>query len=112
MCGIAGIVSKVGGAVERGAVHAMCEAVAHRGPDGAGIFAEDGVALGHRRLAIIDLTEDGHQPMSYLDGELILTFNGEIYNYLELKVELERAGHRFRSRTDSEVILAAYAQWG
>lgn len=90
--------------------------VAHRGPDGAGwnVF-ETGcgpLALGHRRLAIIDLSEAGHQPMAYDEGRFWLVFNGEIYNYLELRRELEAAGRHFHTATDSEVLVAAYAQWG
>ena len=90
--------------------------VKHRGPDGEGWEVFDTkcgpLALGHRRLAIIDLTDAGHQPMSYEDGQYWLVFNGEIYNYLELRRELELLGRVFRTHTDSEVLLAAYAQWG
>ncbi len=90
--------------------------VAHRGPDGAGwnVFETKcgPLALGHRRLAIIDLSEAGHQPMAYDEGRIWLVFNGEIYNYLELRRELEAAGRQFRTATDSEVLVAAYAQWG
>lgn len=93
---------------------AMTTALAHRGPDDSGFWeSSDGsVALGHRRLSIIDLSPLGRNPMSWDGGRLQITFNGEIYNYLELRGELERAGHRFRSQTDTEVILAAYDQWG
>ena len=118
MCGIAGIFEKTAPRADEAAIRAMTDAVAHRGPDGSGTFLHGRLALGHRRLAIIDLGESGHQPMHYGDGALTghgaltLVFNGEIYNYLELKSELERAGYAFRSRTDSEVILAAYARWG
>ena len=106
----------------------MIDAVAHRGPDGSGTtflsLVADGmkeissptpdgwtVALGHRRLSIIDLSDAGRQPMSYR-GRLWITFNGEIYNYVELRRELEQIGAEFRSHTDTEVILAAYEQWG
>jgi asparagine synthase (glutamine-hydrolysing) len=114
MCGINGIVSvRPGGAPpERSALAAMNAAIAHRGPDGDGEHIEPGVALGHRRLAIIDLSDAGHQPMFSADGELVLTFNGEIYNYLELIPELAARGRVMRSRSDSEVILHAYAEWG
>jgi asparagine synthase (glutamine-hydrolysing) len=95
---------------------ANIEVVSHRGPDGEGwrVFAtaRGPLALGHRRLAIIDLSESGHQPMSYDDGRYWLVFNGEIYNYLELRRTLETAGRTFRTESDSEVLLAAYAHWG
>ncbi len=88
--------------------------MSHRGPDDAGEYwSEDGrVGFGHRRLSIIDLSATGHQPMQTPDGQLCITFNGEIYNHLELRRELEARGHNFRSSSDTEVILAAYRQWG
>jgi asparagine synthase (glutamine-hydrolysing) len=117
MCGINGIVLRspgpqpgweaLGAELTR-----MNAALGHRGPDGCGIYVGDGVGLGHRRLAILDLTEAGAQPMFNADRSLVLVFNGEIYNYLELMPELRAAGYEFRSRTDSEVILHAYAEWG
>jgi asparagine synthase (glutamine-hydrolysing) len=117
MCGINGIVVTIprrdrvrealGGDLAR-----MNAAVAHRGPDGCGVYVDDGIGLGHRRLAILDLTDAGAQPMFNADRSLVLVFNGEIYNYLELIPELRAAGYEFRSRTDSEVILHAYAEWG
>ena len=93
---------------------AFTHSLAHRGPDGFGIehFPEARLWLGHRRLAIIDLSERARQPMSYADGRYWLTYNGEVYNYRELREELRGLGHRFASDSDSEVILAAYAQWG
>ena len=90
----------------------MTEIQAHRGPDDAGTWAEEGVGLGHRRLSIIDLSSAGHQPMASADGRWIITYNGEIYNYIELRRELEQLGHEFRSQTDTEVILKAYEAWG
>src|SRR5262249_34991584 len=84
----------------------------HRGPDGDGTFAAPGVALGFRRLAIIDPTPAGDQPFASEDGRLQLIHNGEVYNYRELRAELEAKGHRFRSATDTEVILAAFREWG
>jgi asparagine synthase (glutamine-hydrolysing) len=93
---------------------AFTHSLAHRGPDGFGIehFPEARLWLGHRRLAILDLSERARQPMSYAEGRYWLTYNGEVYNYLELREELRGLGHRFVSGSDSEVILAAYAQWG
>jgi asparagine synthase (glutamine-hydrolysing) len=93
-------------------IRSMTDAVAHRGPDGEGHYVEGPLALGHRRLAILDLSDDGRQPMHSSDGRFVIVFNGEIYNYIELARELAGLGHRFHSRTDTEVILAAYAQWG
>lgn len=90
----------------------MNSAIAHRGPDGDGVYVADGVALGHRRLAILDLSAEGNQPMFNEDSSLVLVFNGEIYNYLELIPELKARGHIFRSHSDSEVILHAYEEWG
>lgn len=111
MCGIAGIVSQLGGLTEL-QVQPMIDAQQHRGPDAAGVWADAHCALGHRRLAIIDLSEAGRQPMANEDGNLQITFNGEIYNYQALRAELETLGYRFRTRTDTETILHAYEQWG
>nr|AFK79150.1 asparagine synthase [uncultured bacterium F39-01] len=110
MCGIAGIVNYP----DREAIVRMTSVQAHRGPDdhGVQIFPEERIALGHRRLSIIDLTAGGHQPMSNDDGSIWLTFNGEIYNYLELRASLEKMGHRFKSRSDTEVLLRMYEQYG
>ncbi len=90
----------------------MTDAVIHRGPDGEGYFSEGSLGLGHRRLAIIDPTPAGHQPMHTEDGRFVLSYNGEVYNFQELRGQLEALGHRFRSRTDTEVVLNALAQWG
>ena len=86
--------------------------LAHRGPDGEGTYQAEGVFLGHRRLAILDLSERGKQPMSYAEGRYWITFNGEIYNFLELKKELAKKGYVFESESDTELILAAYIEWG
>src|SRR3954452_19664571 len=114
MCGINGIVSGASGVAPamREQVVAMNRALSHRGPDDEGEFVDDGIALGHRRLSIIDLSDAERQPMFNEDGSLVLVFNGEIYNYIELIAELQALGHIFRSRSDSEVILHAYEQWG
>lgn len=90
----------------------MCDFMRHRGPDGHGVWADGPVGFGHLRLSIIDLSPAGAQPMASVDGRLMLTFNGEIYNFQELRRELEARGHAFRSHTDSEVILAAYREYG
>lgn len=111
MCGIAGILRFDGAPPDRAALTRMGEAIVHRGPDDAGLELLGPLGLVHRRLSIIDLSPLGRQPMSYR-GRYWLSYNGEIYNYLELRRDLEALGHAFRSRTDSEVLLAAYAQWG
>lgn len=112
MCGIAGILNLSGAAVSPPVLQAMTDAIAHRGPDGEGHWIDGPIGLGHRRLAIIDLSPLGHQPMQSYSGRYILSYNGEIYNFRELRADLERLGHGFRSQTDSEVILTALEQWG
>lgn len=112
MCGIAGIFNLNGEPVSPVILRSMTDAIAHRGPDGEGFFVDSFVGLGHRRLAIIDLTSAGHQPMSTEDGRYTLTYNGEVYNFQELRIRLESKGHTFHSRTDSEVVLHAFAEWG
>lgn len=112
MCGIAGIIRLDGGPVELDAIKRMTDLVAHRGPNGEGHFTEGSVALGHRRLSVLDLSDHGAQPMSDADGRYVIVFNGEIYNYIELRQELRGFGHDFRTETDTEVILAAYRHWG
>jgi len=110
MCGIAGVL----GHCEAGIIARMVSALAHRGPDDEGVYldATGHAALGHRRLSIIDLSPGGHQPMSYAEGRFWVVFNGEIYNYRELRKELGESGLPFRSNSDTEVLLAAYARWG
>ncbi|HEX8919846.1 MAG TPA: asparagine synthase (glutamine-hydrolyzing) [Pyrinomonadaceae bacterium] len=115
MCGIAGIISSA----PEARIRPMLDSIEHRGRDDEGVWTsleidDEGrrACLGHRRLSIIDTSSAGHQPMLSLDGRFVLTFNGEIYNYLELKPELEALGHRFRTETDTEVLLAAFAEWG
>ena len=113
MCGICGIVCLDGEeTVSEGLLREMTAAQRHRGPDDEGYLSEPGVGLGFCRLAIIDLTSAGHQPMTNEDGTVWLIFNGEIYNFQELLPALEQAGHHFRSRSDSEVIIHAYEEWG
>lgn len=111
MCGITGILNLNGHDVESWALQRMTDAIAHRGPDGEGLFIENGVGLGHRRLAIIDLSDAGHQPMESADGRFVISYNGEIYNYRELRAELQTLGYRFHSRTDTEVVLYGFAHW-
>ncbi len=112
MCGIAGLIHLDGAPVSPAVLRAMSDAIRHRGPDGEGQWIEDEVGFGHRRLAIIDLTPAGQQPMVSDDRRYVLNYNGEVYNFRELRAELEALGHAFRSRTDSEVVLNALAQWG
>lgn len=112
MCGIAGIFHLDGEPASPVVLRRMTDAIAHRGPDGEGHFTDRMVGLGHRRLAIIDLSPAGHQPMQSTDGRYTLTYNGEIYNFQELRLQLESCGRQFHSRTDSEVVLHAYAVWG
>ncbi|HEY0113705.1 MAG TPA: XrtA/PEP-CTERM system amidotransferase [Allosphingosinicella sp.] len=112
MCGIAGLFHPdVPKPVEARRVKAMADVLAHRGPDGSGVWTGPGVGLGHRRLSIIDLAT-GDQPMLSADGTLALSYNGEIYNFREVRAELERLGHGFRTESDTEVILGAWRQWG
>src|SRR5919201_1935402 len=109
MCGIAGKLSSR--AVDPALVERMCAAIAHRGPDSRGTFLDDGVGLGVQRLRVIDL-DTGDQPIANEDGSVVVIQNGEIYNYAELTHELVRAGHRFRTHGDTEVLVHAYEQWG
>jgi asparagine synthase (glutamine-hydrolysing) len=112
MCGIAGLFHPdVPKPVDPKRVRAMADALAHRGPDGSGVWTAPGVGLGHRRLSIIDLAT-GDQPMRSADGSLALTYNGEIYNFREVRAELEALGHAFRTESDTEVVLAGWRQWG
>jgi asparagine synthase (glutamine-hydrolysing) len=110
MCGIFGALSSPEG--QRPDVDAALRVLHHRGPDSHGIFQSDGAVLGHTRLAILDLTEGGHQPMASADGACVVVYNGEIYNHHELRRDLERRGERFRSRSDTEVIVQGYRSLG
>lgn len=109
MCGIVGIWN-YNNKVSRDTLERMRNKLAHRGPDDSGIFIDQDVGLAHQRLSIIDLSELGHQPM--LDDELVIVFNGEIYNFQEIRKELESKGHQFKSNSDTEVILKSYREWG
>jgi asparagine synthase (glutamine-hydrolysing) len=112
MCGIAGIFNLNGEPVSPVNLRKMTDAIAYRGPDSEGFYTDSFVGLGHRRLAIIDLSPAGHQPMITEDGQYAISYNGEIYNFGELRPELEALGCQFRSMTDTEVVLHAYTQWG
>src|SRR3954453_5551678 len=115
MCGIAGLIS-INPEVS---INAMLASIEHRGRDDEGVWISDAIdesgrraCLGHRRLSIIDTSSAGHQPMLSADGRFVLTFNGEIYNYRELRNELISKGRQFRTESDTEVLLAAWAEWG
>jgi len=114
MCGIVGIWNLDDRPIDRSELDKFTDSLSHRGPDGRGIYLDPNVCLGlgHRRLSILDLSHTGHQPMSYANGRYWITYNGEIYNFLELREELRGLGHKFKSNSDTEVILAAYNQWG
>ena len=112
MCGIAGIFNIDGAPVSSVELRCMTDAVVHRGPDSEGFFIDSFIGLGHRRLAILDLSRAGHQPMRAGDDQFILSYNGEIYNYLELRSQLKDLGHHFCSQSDTEVVLHAYMEWG
>lgn len=111
MCGISAIIRRVPG--DLSAIETMNRLIMHRGPDDHGVMTFDAsVALGHRRLSILDLSSAGHQPMTDPTARFWITYNGEVYNYQEIRRELQILGHTFRTQTDTEVILAAYAEWG
>ncbi len=111
MCGVVGLLALDGSPVDRSLVGAMSTLLLHRGPDDSGSWTSGAIGLGHRRLSIIDLSEQGRNPMANEDGSVQLVFNGEIYNHVELRREIER-GHAFRSRTDTEVVVHGYEQFG
>src|SRR5437867_1164328 len=112
MCGIAGRFNfDATEPIDRDRLVAMTTAVAHRGPDAEGYYVGPGIGLGHRRLSIIDLAT-GDQPLANEDQSIRIIFNGEIYNFVEIRRELEQAGHRFRTHSDTEAIVHAYEEWG
>ncbi len=115
MCGICGIIDYTGKPVQKDTIQEMCSHIRHRGPDDEGIYISNSkfsVGLGHRRLSIIDLSASGHQPMSNEDGTIWIVFNGEIYNFKDLRHELENQGHIFKSDTDTETIIHLYEEYG
>lgn len=111
MCGISGIINKNKKSVSTNDIKKMNDVISHRGPDDEGFYFENNLAFGHRRLSILDLSSLGHQPMEFLDS-YVITYNGEIYNYIELREELLKLGYKFKTQTDTEVILACYDKWG
>src|SRR4051812_24137877 len=112
MCGIAGVLDRSGDPVLEHTLQRMGDAMTHRGPDGAGEFCENGVGLACRRLAVIDPRPDGDQPMMDTTLGYVIAYNGEVYNFAELRRDLVGRGRRFRTKTDTEVVLNAYAEWG
>ena len=117
MCGIAGFFGAPGArSIDemRSITKRMTDAMVHRGPDDDGVWADSdtGIALGHRRLSILDLSPLGHQPMASADGRFVIAFNGEIYNFQDLRAELEKSGHSWRGHSDTEIMLAAFCEWG
>ena len=109
MCGIFGVVNK---SIDRDKAETCVSTMIHRGPDAGKVWQEEGVTLGHRRLSIMDLSEAGTQPMGDISDRYIIVFNGEIYNFLEIRDELIGKGYVFRTETDTEVLLSSYIEWG
>ena len=112
MCGIAGVLSFDGEPASPVLLRRMADSLIHRGPDGEGVFTDRGLGFAHRRLAIIDRTSAGHQPMQSRDGRFVLNYNGELFNFQDLRIELQALGHPFRGYSDTEVVLEAWAEWG
>jgi len=112
MCGICGIINFDGKPVDKELIEVMCSTMVHRGPDDAGAYVDGYVSLGHKRLSVIDLSKAGHQPMSNEDRTVWITYNGELYNFQTLRSLLIAHGHKFKSKTDTEVIIHAYEEWG
>ncbi len=112
MCGICGQINFNGAEVAESQLRSMMQAMKHRGPDDEGIFTDGSIGLGFVRLSILDLSQAGHQPMYSQDDRYVIVYNGEIFNYIELREELEPKGYSFRTRSDTEVLLAAYKEWG
>ena len=112
MCGIAGVVDLHGREISEETIHSMTHAVSHRGPDGNGVWFRNNIALGHCRLAIVDLSQAANQPMKANSERYILSYNGEIYNYIEIRNDLEKKGYQFKSNSDTEVVLNSLIEWG
>lgn len=112
MCGVTGIFNLDGKPVSVPVLKRMTDVVEHRGPDSEGYWTDSFIGFGHRRLSILDLSPAGHQPMKSDDGRYVIAYNGEVYNFLDLRAELETAGYRFRSQTDTEVVLKSFHKWG
>ena len=112
MCGIAGLIRFDGAPVDEAEIVAMNALQRHRGPDSCGVHVAASIGLGPTRPAVMDPTPAGHQPMSYADGRYWVSYNGEVYNFLEIRETLEGLGHRFRGDSDTEVVIAAFAEWG
>ena len=111
MCGITGILNFNGEPVSEKILKLMTDSISHRGPDGEGFFTDSFLGMGHRRLSIIDLTDAGKQPMESSDGRFVISYNGEVYNFLELRKDLEKLNYKFKSDTDSEVVLYSWVEW-
>ena len=112
MCGIAGIISLNKEPILKNTLISMIDSIRHRGPDGEGYWINDNIGIGHCRLSIVDLSKNANQPMIYDNNRYILSYNGEIYNYLELKIQLKKAGFIFRTKSDTEVVLYSLIHWG
>ena len=112
MCGIAGVIHGDGGPLDEGVLRAMGESLRHRGPDAGAQWSDEGCSLVHRRLAVLDLDERSNQPMHSADGRFVLCYNGEVYDFRRLRAELESLGRSFRTESDTEVVLEAWAEWG
>jgi asparagine synthase (glutamine-hydrolysing) len=112
MCGICGVLHLDEQPVQTNSIIKMSTTIAHRGPDDEGVWVNESIGLGHRRLAIVDLTPAGHQPMCNESADVVIVYNGEMYNHPDLRTELEAAGHHFHSRSDTETIIHAYEEWG
>ena len=114
MCGVVGILKLNKTRVSGKALERFTHSLSHRGPDGVGFYMDESgsLGLGHRRLSILDISDKGNQPLSYSNGRYWITYNGEIFNFIEIRRDLEKRGHVFESDSDTEVILAAYQEWG
>ena len=112
MCGVVGLINLSNQKISNSTIKKMTDSIYHRGPDGEGQWTEDNVGIGHRRLSIIDLSSAGNQPMMSEDKRYIFSYNGEVYNFLELKKELVQLGYKFFSNTDTEVVMKSLICWG